>query len=457
MDRNINVDVVTKVLPPCVLYWMQEAKRFEFNPAFDYAYKEANNLNLPLVVYFGVVDHFSNISLSTNKYSTSARHYKFLFERLEEIIDEAKEKEINFIITEANFPKSIIELAKVNAKLLVTEISYVSDAVQWKSELEKKLAIPVRFINTQTCFLPNEIYPKHAVGARVLRPRLNNVLNNIDYKNIKLRKNIKRLNLPSMSSIDLKKLFEAKFKVPFKSKYSSFVGTRKECMKYLNEFLNKKIEYYHQYKNDPCKNYCSNMSPYLHFGIISPVEILHYIFKKDMNPGVIAYLEELIVRRELSFNHVYYCKEYWNYFQTIPLWAQKTLSVHQGDEREYCYSYQQLANGETHDQYWNAAQREMVITGKMHGYMRMYWGKKIIEWSKNPQDAFKNAIILNDTYSLDGRDPNGCVGVSWCFGLHDRPWQERKIFGTVRYMNAEGLKRKFDIDRYISKIKSISL
>jgi len=172
---------------------------------------------------------------------------------------------------------------------------------------------------------------------------------------------------------------------------------------------------------------------------------------KTDSPGKWAYLEELIVRRELSMNFIFYNETY-DSFKGIPEWAKKTFKTHQRDKRPYLYSPEELENGRTHDPYWNAAQREMARKGKMHGYMRMYWGKKILEWSRTPEEAFRVALDLNNKYELDGRDPNGFTGVAWCFGKHDRPWGERQIFGNVRYMNDNGLRRKFDADGYVKKI-----
>jgi len=195
------------------------------------------------------------------------------------------------------------------------------------------------------------------------------------------------------------------------------------------------------------------MSPYLHFGQISPLEITLEI-SKTRSRSKEAYLEELIVRRELSMNFVHYNETYDSY-DSIPQWARKTLRAHQKDRRDYLYRREEFEQGKTHDPYWNAAQKEMVVTGKMHGYMRMYWGKKILEWSKTPQEAFETALYLNNKYELDGRNPNGFTGVAWCFGKHDRPWGERAIFGNVRYMNEGGLKRKFDAEKYVEKIRRL--
>ncbi len=221
----------------------------------------------------------------------------------------------------------------------------------------------------------------------------------------------------------------------------------------LQEFITNQLDDYHLHRNDPSRKIQSDMSPYLHFGQISPLFIAKQVEATE-SPGKAAYLEELIVRRELSINYVHYNPQY-ETLLGLPQWAQQTLLNHRTDQREYNYPLSVLEQAETHDPYWNAAQKEMIITGKMHGYMRMYWGKKILEWSQTPEQAFTNALYLNNKYELDGRDPNSYTGIAWCFGKHDRPWKERKIFGKVRYMNDRGLKRKFNIDRYVHQIAHI--
>jgi deoxyribodipyrimidine photo-lyase len=192
------------------------------------------------------------------------------------------------------------------------------------------------------------------------------------------------------------------------------------------------------------------MSPYLHFGQISPITLALEANVMG-SPGTESFLEELMVRRELAFNFVHYNPSY-DRFECLPDWARQTLDHHSMDIREYIHSFGELENGATHDPYWNAAQKEMKTTGKMHNYMRMYWGKKILEWMEDPRAAFEIALKLNNKYSLDGRDPNSYAGVAWCFGKHDRPWTERPIFGKVRYMNDKGLRRKFKIDDYVEKV-----
>lgn len=163
----------------------------------------------------------------------------------------------------------------------------------------------------------------------------------------------------------------------------------------------------------------------------------------------------MIIRRELSINFVFYNQHY-DSPKGLPGWARETLAKHESDRKEYVYALGELERAATHDPYWNAAQLEMVVTGKMHGYMRMYWGKKILEWSGTVEDAYKAALYLNDKYELDGRDPNGYAGVAWCFGKHDQPWPERPVFGKVRYMNSNGLRRKFTIEEYVDKVRNLA-
>jgi deoxyribodipyrimidine photo-lyase len=238
---------------------------------------------------------------------------------------------------------------------------------------------------------------------------------------------------------------------------SRFTGGETAARRLLLKFVRAKLAGYADRRNEPSAGGTSTLSPYLHFGQVSPIEIAIAVrdakgaSKADRN----AFLEELIVRRELSMNHVFYNPHYDRY-DGLPDWARKTLASHARDRRPYVYTRGQLESAQTHDRWWNAAQREMTLTGFMHNYMRMYWGKKILEWKRNPRDAFEDVLYLNNKYFLDGRDPNAYANVAWIFGLHDRPWgPPRKIFGTVRYMNAAGLERKFDMEAYVKFIDEL--
>jgi deoxyribodipyrimidine photo-lyase len=220
----------------------------------------------------------------------------------------------------------------------------------------------------------------------------------------------------------------------------------------LRDFLENRLASYHSLRNDPAKNCQSNLSPYLHFGQLAPQRAALEVGRcgGHIDSGE-EFLEQLIVRRELADNFCLYNEQY-DSFEGFPAWARKTLDEHRQDPREYVYSLEQFDNAGTHDELWNAAQKEMVVTGKMHGYMRMYWAKKILEWTDSPERAQEIAIYLNDRYQLDGRDPNGYAGIAWSIGgVHDRPWMERPVFGNIRYMNYSGCKRKFDVAAYLAK------
>ncbi len=225
-----------------------------------------------------------------------------------------------------------------------------------------------------------------------------------------------------------------------------------EALKAQQIFISDKLTFYPEHRNDPTLEGQSGLSPYLHFGQLSP-QRLAYEVEASNSPrnAKDAFLEELITRRELSDNFCYYNPDY-DSTRGFPKWAMKTLSDHLADTREHIYALHELESAETHDPLWNAAQMEMLFRGRMHGYLRMYWAKKIFEWSVSPEEALSSAIYLNDKYELDGRDPNGYAGCAWSIGgLHDRPWPERLIYGKIRFMSYSGADRKFDVEKYISK------
>jgi deoxyribodipyrimidine photo-lyase len=232
---------------------------------------------------------------------------------------------------------------------------------------------------------------------------------------------------------------------------ASFKGGESEAHRVLGDFVSNNLERYSQYKNDPAAYCVSGLSPYLHFGQISPVTIAQKVMESRPDKAD-RFLEELIVRRELAVNYVYNNTLYDDY-DGLPEWARRSLTENILAPKEYTYERDKLEAFQTHDEFWNAAQKELVSTGKMHGYLRMYWGKKVIEWSKTPREAFGNCIYLNNKYALDGRDPNSYAGIAWCFGKHDRPFPTRPIFGNVRYMSSDGLRRKFDMKEYLRRMQ----
>jgi len=220
----------------------------------------------------------------------------------------------------------------------------------------------------------------------------------------------------------------------------------------LSTFLERRPTSYDTLRNDPNENAQSDLSPYLRYGNIAPQRVALTVRNSDMSDAdKLAFLEELIVRREVADNFCWYSPAY-DRFDGAWNWARESLEAHWDDPREFVYSQEQFDRAETHDSLWNAAQIQMVKTGKMHGFLRMYWAKKILEWSENPEIAITIALYLNDRYELDGWDPNGFTGVMWSIcGVHDRAWFERPIFGKIRYMNRNGCERKFDVKAFVGK------
>ncbi len=223
----------------------------------------------------------------------------------------------------------------------------------------------------------------------------------------------------------------------------------------LKLFVEKKLGAYDATRNDPTLTGQSQLSPYLHFGHLSAQRVALAVQASSLPQRVKeSYLEELIIRRELSDNFCLYTSRY-DTFDSFPEWAQKTLNEHRKDKRPYVYTLHAFEGADTHDPLWNAAQREMVRKGKMHGYMRMYWAKKILEWTRSPEEALEYSIYLNDKYELDGRDPNGYAGIAWSIGgVHDRAWGARPIFGKIRYMSYNGCTSKFKVAEYIANNSS---
>jgi deoxyribodipyrimidine photo-lyase len=231
-----------------------------------------------------------------------------------------------------------------------------------------------------------------------------------------------------------------------------FEPGEKAARKVMDSFLSEKLDSYSALRNDPTKSGVSDLSPYLHFGQISSQRVILEVEKAEVDPqSKKAFLDEILVWKEISDNFCYYNPLY-NSFEGFPAWAKESLNAHRQDRREFVYTLQEFEAGKTHDPLWNASQMELLRRGKMHGYMRMYWAKKILEWSESPEKALEIAIHLNDRYEMDGRDPNGYAGIAWSIGgVHDRAWREREILGKIRYMSYEGCKRKFDVNLYISK------
>ncbi len=426
-----------------VLYWMQASQRAEYNHALEYAVIHANRLHQPLVVYFGLTDKFPE---------ANERQYYFMLEGLKEVRSALADRGITMIVRH-NWPPEGAALLSGDASLVVVDRGYLRIQRQWREEAAKRINCALFQVESDVIVPVEAVSQREEYSARTFRPKIQKQLPKYLIPLTTIDPDIESvsLDLEDFAIEDTKKAIISLDIDRSVSPSIYFRGGIGEAKKRLNAFIESKLDGFPQYRNDPARDYHSDMSPYLHFGQISPLFIALEIIRAK-SPGKDAYLEELITRRELSVNFIYYNQQY-DSFSALPLWARRTLSDHKGDKREYIYSLEEMENAKTHDAYWNSAQDEMRITGKMHGYMRMYWGKKILEWSKSPEQGFLNALFLNNKYELDGRDPNGYTGVAWCFGKHDRAWAERQIFGKVRYMSKQRLETKFDMDGYVQKIR----
>ena len=428
-----------------VLYWMQASQRSEYNHALEYAILKANKLHKPLIVFFGILENYPE---------ANERHFYFMLEGLKEVQSSLTQQGIQLVVWRKSPELGVIELAK-NATLTVTDRGYLKIERKWRNYVAENIDIPFIQVESNVVLPVEEVSSKEEFSAATIRPKIKKKLAKylVPLKSNKPKRDSLEMDFNSLDINDVKKMVTDLHIDRKVKKVHSFQGGTSEAKKRLQDFIKKKLDHYTDFRNDPSLDYLSNMSPYLHFGQISPLYIALKI-NETSSPGKDAYLEELIIRRELSVNFVFYNRNY-DSIHGIQEWAQETLREHKKDPRKPVYTQEDFERAETHDHYWNTAQNEMRIRGKMHGYMRMYWGKKIIEWSKNPEKAYTIALYLNNKYELDGRDPNGYTGVAWCFGKHDRPWKEREIFGKIRYMSAGGLERKFNIGEYVKNINHI--
>jgi deoxyribodipyrimidine photo-lyase len=427
-----------------VLYWMQASQRAEYNHALEYAVAQANESKLPVIVYFGLTETFPE---------ANERHYYFMLEGLRDVEKALADKGIGMVIERCSSEVGTVKFAK-RARLVICDRGYLKIQRKWREYVSKQVQCPLIQVESDVVIPVEMASNKEEYSAATLRRKLQRVLPQylVPVEEQLPEIDSTRLEFESYDISDIPKAL-AKLTIDRTVRPSLFyLGGATEAKKRLAEFIIKKLDKYGELKNDPNENILSNLSPYLHFGQISPLHIALEVGRIS-GANSDAFLEELIVRRELSINFTFYNPEY-DSFKGLPKWARQTLSEHRDDTREYVYSREDLEQARTHDPYWNAAQKEMVTTGKMHGYMRMYWGKKILEWTATSQEAYEIVLYLNNKYELDGRDPNGFAGVAWCFGKHDRPWGRRSIFGNIRYMSADGLKRKFDAEKYARRYTS---
>ncbi|MEP7274232.1 MAG: deoxyribodipyrimidine photo-lyase, partial [Acidobacteriota bacterium] len=421
-----------------VVYWMQRAQRGIDNPALDVAIQAANALRLPVAVFFGLHPRYPNSNL---------RHYSFLVDGIEENRRRIEERGCAFVFRPHPDHDLIRFCKEVKPALVICDENPMREPEGWRRSAAEKLSSPFWTVDADV-IVPTRLFPKEEYAARTLRPKLNRLLPVFLQQPANTRANVAWERPPTSIEIEPSRILTELECDRRTSAVPDVRGGTEAALKQLSLFINDRLASYDTSRNLPDRRGTSELSAYLHFGHIGPLTIALAVQNADA-PMVAkdAFLEELIVRRELAINFVARNPGY-DTLAGCPDWGRRTLAKHAEDIRPHLYTESQLESGETSDPLWNAAQMEMVHTGRMHGYLRMYWAKKILEWTESAETAFEIAVRLNDRYELDGRDPNGYTGIAWAIGgKHDRPWAPaRTAFGNIRYMSAAGCARKFSVE-----------
>jgi deoxyribodipyrimidine photo-lyase len=420
-----------------VLYWCQANRRAESNHALTHAVDVANENGLPLLVYEGLDYAYKG---------ANDRLHTFILEGVPEMARALKRLGAGYVFhlrKSPSDPNDRLYTLAAKARCLVTDDYPVFTVAAHNNRVPGKIGIPYIAVDS-SCIVPMNRHEKQAYAAYTIRPKIRREL---------------PVWLKPLEPVRLKRRWAegAECEVDQSIKPSiSFTGGTSAARKHLAIFLERKLSRYAKESNQPSRHATSDLSPYLHFGHISSLEVALAVRDYAAEHKLIAdeFLEQLIVRRELAFNFARFTPHPKS-LACLPEWCLRTMAKHAADPRPYTYTAQQLECAETHDALWNATQKELLLRGKIHGYYRMYWGKKIIEWSPAYDEALQVMIHLHDVYALDGRDPNTYTNILWCFGLHDRPWGERPVFGQLRYMSLDGMRRKTDTAAYIAEVAEL--
>jgi deoxyribodipyrimidine photo-lyase len=430
-----------------VVYWMSREQRVRDNWPLLYAQQCAIERRVPVAVVFCLVPTFLGATI---------RQYNFMLRGLEEVDRGLRQCGIAFYLVKGSPARGIAQFVKsCGASLLVTDFDPLRIKREWKAEVAKEAPIPVHEVdgrNIVPCWVASA---KQEYGAYTLRPKVHRALPEFldEIPRLRMHPFPWKQALPVVDWLRAGKSVKADRAVP---EVDWIIPGEQEARRALESFIEDRLSSYAEARNDPTRQGQSNLSPYLHFGHLSAQRVaLEVIDRHQHRTSRDAFLEELIVRRELSDNFCFYNIGY-DTFEGFPDWARRTLDLHRRDRREHLYTVEEFEGGNTHDDLWNAAQTEMVRRGTMHGYLRMYWAKKILEWTSSPEEALNVAIYLNDRYELDGRDSNGYAGIAWSIGgVHDRAWPERPVFGKIRYMSYGGCRSKFDVKAYIERVSNL--
>ena len=434
----------------CVVYWMQRAQRGLDNPALNVAIQAGNALRLPVVVHFGLHPHYPG---------GNERHYAFLLDGLAETARRVEARGAAFAFRP--YPgHSILDFcAEVRPALVVGDENPLREPERWRARAARSLGISFWTVDADV-IVPTALIERQEYAARTIRPRIHNHLARFLRAPGNPRARVKwgAGGAPRSEPIDPPTLLRTLPLDRSARPVMGVTGGTAAGLRVLRRFLARGLDRYAEDRNDPSCDGTSRLSPYLHFGHLGPHTVALAV-KRARGPRAAkqAFLEELIVRRELAVNFVARQPGY-DSIDGAPAWGRRTLLETARDPRPHRYGEREFEQAATHDPLWNAAQRQMIATGWMHGYVRMYWAKKILEWTRSAEEAWSIAVRLNDRYQLDGRDPNGYTGIAWAIGgLHDRPWGPRRpVYGLIRYMSDTGAARKFDVAGYIERVGRVA-
>jgi deoxyribodipyrimidine photo-lyase len=425
-----------------VVYWMERAKRGHDNPALDLAIALGNLLRKPVVVFFAIHPQVERANL---------RHYTFLADGLADLAQALRQRRVGLELRTYPNHRLLPFLQELTPAVLVSDENPLRQQERWRDRLAEHVLVPFWTVDADV-IVPSALLETEQYAARTIRPRVHKHLGEFLHSSPEVDAHV-AYGRPSSTVPAVADLLSP-LPIDRSVTATNLRGGYQAARARVRHFVAHGLGAYDTRRNHPEVDGTSQLSPYLHFGQLGPREVAQAIRASDAPPEAVeAYLEQLIVRRELAINYVRYNDAY-DRLDGCERWARQTLRQHRFDARTHVYSAAQFEAAETHDPLWNAAQRQMVTTGWMHGYVRMYWAKKILEWSATPEEAFATAIALNDRYELDGRDPNGYANIAWAIGgKHDRPWPPRPIYGTIRSMSFASTSRKFDANRYIEQYK----
>lgn len=461
-----------------VLYWMQSTRRLQYNFGLEYAVSWANKLGKPLLIFE---------AFSCNYKWATDRSHTFMMQGMKENLDYAEDNDLNYITFCEEEHGQIEEMFKKiteHASLVISDEFPIFIIKKSNEKFSEKVDISYITVDSNgliplgltekdpyNAYFFRKIMQKNFVEAYTHPPK-KDPINDLEINN----------KIESISDIvggfpegekalnDISAFIEG-LNIDHSVKPIEWKGTRKAGLGMLGQFIQNVLLEYGNKRNDPDEQKTSHLSPWLHFGKISTFEIVRAVLEHQPqewsldkitynngstggfyngNSDIANFLDELITWREVGFHFAHHRPDY-DELESLPDWALKTLEEHWDDPREWNYSYEELANAETHDEIWNAAQTQLREEGIIHNYLRMLWGKKVIEWTSDPETALEYLIDLNNTYAIDGRDPNSYSGIFWCFGRFDRAWQERPIFGKLRYMTSDSTRKKVKLKHYLNK------